>query len=143
MQARAYGFGVFYGCLRVQPSFIDENVPRRNAELKGHSFHSFRLMNGTLAWATGKEQLLYQAAPIKLAGRSHAIRQCIRRVPIRIYTRAKDHGDICGAAIIRLAEEDHLGKGKCTRACRAECEARSDTSAPRLGLRSIEAGSQD
>src|SRR6267142_764202 len=117
MQARADGLGVLYGCLRVQTSFIDENVPRLDAKLKGHSLHSFSLMNGALAGATGKEQLLYEAVAIKLASRSHAIGQRIRRMAIRINALAQDHGDIGWASIIRLAEAKHLGEWKCTREC--------------------------
>src|SRR5437016_13854126 len=127
MQARTDGFGVLYGCLRVQPSFIHENVPRRNAELKGHSFHSFGLMNGTLAGTTGKEQLLYQAVAIKLAGRSHSIGQRIGWMAIRIYPRAQDYGDIGWPSIVRLAQAKHLGEWKYTRARRTDCKARRDT----------------
>src|SRR5258708_2029516 len=102
MQARADSLGAPYGCLCVQASFINENVTRLDAELKRHSSHSFGLMNGALAWSSRKEQLLYEAFAIKLAGRSHAIGQRIRRMTIHIYTCAQDHGDVGRASIIRL-----------------------------------------
>src|SRR5438309_1772323 len=100
-------------------------------------------MNVTLAGATGKEQLLYQAVAIKLAGRSYPIDQRIRRMTVRIYARAENHGDIGWPSIVRLAEANHLGEREDTRACRANREARKDTSAPRLGLLSADAASQD